>query len=256
MSEAVGSGVTIRNLDKRYGTRRVFDNFSLVAEPGQFVALLGPSGAGKTTLLRCVARLADPDSGEIVAAGHPMHLLRGRALREARRDIGFVFQQFNLVRRRSAVSNVLAGRLGAAPLWRVVTGRYRADDRSAAYAALERVGLLPLAMQRADRLSGGEQQRVAIARALVQRSKILLADEPVASLDPDTAENVLSLLRDIVREHRMTVLCSLHQPLLAHRFADTTCRLEPLAHDERHDHAHHEDLQLTKPPLRPHDPIP
>ena len=251
MSENTSGGVTIRNLDKRYGTRRVFENFSLAAEPGEFVALLGPSGAGKTTLLRCVARLADPDGGEIFAAGHPMHLLLGRALRQARREIGFVFQQFNLVRRRSAIGNVLAGRLGAVPLWRVVAGRYGVEDRKSAHAALERVGLLPLATQRADRLSGGEQQRVAIARALVQRSKILLADEPVASLDPDTAESVLSLLRDIVREHRMTVLCSLHQPLLAHRFADRTCQLETLAH-----HDHHEDLQLTKPLPRPHDPIP
>ena len=248
----MSEGVTIRNLDKRYGGRRVFENFSLAAAPGEFVALLGPSGAGKTTLLRCVARLADPDGGEIVAAGHPMHLLRGRALREARRDIGFVFQQFNLVRRRSAVGNVLAGRLGAAPLWRAVTGRYDADDRKAAHAALDRVGLLRLAAQRADRLSGGEQQRVAIARALVQRSKILLADEPVASLDPDSAVSVLSLLRDIVRERHLTVLCSLHQPPLAHRFADTVVLLDGPAHDG----ADHTDLQLTTPPHRPHDPVP
>jgi phosphonate transport system ATP-binding protein len=219
-------GVHIRDLHKRFGERRVFDGFSLSAEPGEFVALLGPSGAGKTTLLRCVARLADPDAGEIIAAGHPMHRLHGRALRAARRDIGFVFQQFNLVRRRSAIVNVLAGRLAAVPLWRVVLGHYAEDDRKAAYAALERVGLLDHAAQRADQLSGGQQQRVAIARAVVQKSRILLADEPVASLDPESAEGVLTLLRDIVREHRMTVLCSLHQPLLAGRFADTTCLLQ------------------------------
>jgi phosphonate transport system ATP-binding protein len=219
-------GVHIRDLHKRFGERRVFDGFSLSAEPGEFVALLGPSGAGKTTLLRCVARLADPDAGEIIAAGHPMHRLHGRALRAARRDIGFVFQQFNLVRRRSAIVNVLAGRLAAVPLWRVVLGHYAEDDRKAAYAALERVGLLHHAAQRADQLSGGQQQRVAIARAVVQKSRILLADEPVASLDPESAEGVLTLLRDIVREHQMTVLCSLHQPLLAERFADTTCLLQ------------------------------
>jgi phosphonate transport system ATP-binding protein len=190
------------------------------------VALLGPSGAGKTTLLRCVARLTDPDAGEIVAAGHPMHRLHGRALRSARRDIGFVFQQFNLVRRRSAIDNVLGGRLAAVPLWRIVIGQYGIADRRDAYAALERVGLLDHAAQRADQLSGGQQQRVAIARAVVQKSKILLADEPVASLDPDSAEGVLTLLRDIMREHRMTVLCSLHQPLLARRFADSTVLLD------------------------------
>jgi phosphonate transport system ATP-binding protein len=222
----IAGGVHIRDLRKSFGQRQVFDGFSLSAQPGEFVGLLGPSGAGKTTLLRCVARLADPDAGEIVAAGHPMHRLRGRALRSARRDIGFVFQQFNLVRRRSAIGNVLGGRLAAAPLWRIVIGQYGAGDRRDADAALERVGLLDRAAQRADQLSGGQQQRVAIARAVVQKSRILLADEPVASLDPDSAEAVLTLLRDITREHRMTVLCSLHQPLLAARFADTTVLLD------------------------------
>jgi phosphonate transport system ATP-binding protein len=228
-------GVHIRGLRKSFGTRQVVDNFSLSAEPGEFVGLLGPSGAGKTTLLRCIARLCDPDAGKIVAAGHPMHLLRGRALRSARRDIGFVFQGFNLVRRRSAISNVLGGRLAAAPLWRIVIGQYGAADRRDAEAALERVGLSDHATQRADQLSGGQQQRVAIARAVVQKSRILLADEPVASLDPESADGVLTLLRDIAREHRMTVLCSLHQPLLAARFADSTVLLnvfdQPIARD-------------------------
>jgi phosphonate transport system ATP-binding protein len=229
----VQEGIHIHDLRKSFGDRRVFDGLSLSAELGEFVALLGPSGAGKTTLLRCVARLVDPDAGEIIAAGHPMHRLHGRALRTARRDIGFVFQQFNLVRRRSAFVNVLAGRLAAVPLWRVVLGHYGMDDRKGAYAALERVGLLDHAAQRADQLSGGQQQRVAIARALVQKSKLLLADEPVASLDPASAESVLTLLRDIMREHRITVLCSLHQPILAERFADSTRLLEVLAEPDR-----------------------
>jgi phosphonate transport system ATP-binding protein len=228
-------GVHIRDLRKSFGQRRVFDGFSLSAEPGEFVGLLGPSGAGKTTLLRCVARLTDPDAGKIVAAGHSMHRLHGRALRSARRDIGFVFQQFNLVRRRSAIGNVLGGRLAAVPLWRIVLGQYGIADRQDAYAALERVGLLDHAAQRADELSGGQQQRVAIARAVAQRSRILLADEPVASLDPESAEGVLTLLRDITREHRMTVLCSLHQPLLAERFADSTVLLDVLGCSRRAD---------------------
>jgi len=221
-------GLQIRDLEKAYGQRRVLERFSLSAEGGEFVALLGASGAGKTTLLKCVARLIDPDPGEILAAGHAMHRLHGRALRSARRDIGFVFQQFNLVRRRSAFANVLAGRLAAVPLWRVLAGHFPADDRKAAQAALERVGLAGEAWQRADQLSGGQQQRVAIARALVQRTRILLADEPVASLDPDAAAAVLTLLRDVARENRMTVLCSLHQPALAERFADTIRVLESL----------------------------
>jgi phosphonate transport system ATP-binding protein len=214
-------GLHIRDLRKSFGERRVFDGFALSAEPGEFVALLGPSGAGKTTLLRCIARLLDPDAGEIIAAGHPMHRLHGRALRMARREIGFIFQQFNLVRRRSAIGNVLAGRLAAVPLWRVVLGHYPVEDRNAAYAALDRVGLREFTAERADQLSGGQQQRVAIARAIVQKSKLLLADEPVASLDPESAEGVLMLLRDITREREMTVLCSLHQPALAERFCDT-----------------------------------
>jgi phosphonate transport system ATP-binding protein len=213
-------GLHIRDLRKSFGERRVFDGFSLAAAPGEFVGLLGPSGSGKTTLLRCIARLIDPDGGEMIAAGHPMHQLRGHGLRAARRDIAFVFQQFNLVRRRSAMSNVLAGRLAAVPLWRVVLGRYPADNRKTAYAALERVGLLDHAGQRADQLSVGQQQRVAIARALVQKSALLLADEPVASLDPESAEGVLTLLREIAREREMTILCSLHQPALAERFCD------------------------------------
>jgi phosphonate transport system ATP-binding protein len=226
-------GLHIRDLRKGFSKRQVFDGFSLSAQPGEFVALLGPSGAGKTTLLRCIARLLDSDGGEIIAAGHPMHQLRGRWLRAARRDIAFIFQQFNLVRRRSALSNVLAGRLAAVPLWRVVLGSYPANDRRAAYAALERVNLLDQAIQRADQLSGGQQQRVAIARALVQKSKILLADEPVASLDPESAEGVLTLLRDITREREMTILCSLHQPALAERFCDTIRVLQVRGEPER-----------------------
>lgn len=219
-------GLDVRDLCKSYDGRLVLDGFSLRVEPGEFVALLGPSGAGKTTLLRCVARLADPDAGEILLGDHALHRLRGRGLRRARHEIGFVFQQFNLVRRRSALANVLTGRLAEAPLWRVVCGAFAPADRLAACAALDRVGLLHQADQRADSLSGGQQQRVAIARAIVQRSRLMLADEPVASLDPQAAESVLGLLREIAREHDMAVLCSLHQPILADRFADRACRME------------------------------
>ncbi|MDO9441640.1 MAG: phosphonate ABC transporter ATP-binding protein [Beijerinckiaceae bacterium] len=215
----------INDLCKSYGGAPVLDGFSLRVAPGEFVALLGPSGAGKTTLLRCVAGLIAPDSGEIMLGRQPMHLLTGAALRRARHDIGFVFQQFNLVRRRTALGNVLTGRLSDVALWRIVLGRFPDADRRAAFSALERVGLLDQAWQRADSLSGGQQQRVAIARALVQRSRLMLADEPVASLDPAAAESVLSLLREVAREHEMSVLCSLHQPALAERYADRICAI-------------------------------
>jgi phosphonate transport system ATP-binding protein len=219
------AGLHIAGLRKSYGDRQVLKDVCLTIEPGEFVSLLGPSGVGKTTLFRCIARLTKPDSGQIVAAGHAMHALEGRALSRARQEIGIVFQQFNLVRRRSALTNVIGGRLPAIPLWRLVLGAYPVEERRAAFAALERVGLLDHWAQRADRLSGGQQQRVAIARAVVQRSRILLADEPVASLDPDAAEDVLRLCREVSREYCMTVLCSLHQPLLAKRFADRVCVL-------------------------------
>jgi phosphonate transport system ATP-binding protein len=215
----------VRNLRKAFHGERVLDGFSLDVAAGEFVALLGPSGAGKTTLLRCISGLARPDAGEILLGDHAMQRLSGASLRRARREIGFVFQQFNLIGRRSALANVLTGRLPDVALWRVVLGRFPEADRRDAFAALERVGLLPQAWQRADLLSGGQQQRVAIARALVQRSRLLLADEPVASLDPEAAENVLSLIREIAREENMSVLCSLHQPALAARFADRICVL-------------------------------
>jgi len=216
----------VEHLSMSHGGRRVLDGVSLAVAPGEFVALLGPSGAGKTTLFRCISRLAGPDAGEIWAGGAPLHALAGRRLQRARREIGVIFQQFNLVRRLPALDNVLAGRLGRAPLWRVVLRRFAAGDRALARAALGRVGLLEQAAQRADTLSGGQQQRVAIARVLAQESRIVLADEPVASLDPESARLVLGLLRELARERGIAVLCSLHQVELAHEFADRVLRLE------------------------------
>ena len=223
--KGVEGGIVVAGLSKSYGLSLVLDRVSLRVELGEVVALLGPSGAGKTTLLRCLTGLVEPDGGEIAVAGHPIHRLKGRRLAEARRDIGFVFQQFNLVRRRSALANALTGRLATVPLWRIVLGRFPREDRAAALGALDRVGLARHVHQRADRLSGGQQQRVAIARALVQRSRVLLADEPVASLDPETAASILDLLRDVARENRLTVLCSLHQHDLAARYADRSITL-------------------------------
>jgi phosphonate transport system ATP-binding protein len=209
-----------RSLCKSFGARRALLDVSLEIHSGEFVAVLGPSGSGKTTLFRCITRLKETDSGEVFVDGVAIGRLRGAALAEERRKIGVVFQQFNLVRRLSAIDNVLAGRLALTPLWRVLLRQFTAADEARAISALCDVGLADHFDQRADTLSGGQQQRVAIARALAQDSRILLADEPVASLDPETASAVLALLRGLTRRTGLAVLCTLHQPQLAARFAD------------------------------------
>jgi phosphonate transport system ATP-binding protein len=206
-------------LRKSYGGSEALADASIALAPGEFVAVVGPSGSGKTTLFRCLTRLAEPDAGEIYLHGRPLHGLRGRALAGARRDIAVVFQHFNLIRRRSAMANVLAARLGSAPLWRVAAGMFAEEDRRRAQAALNAVGLGAQAAQRADTLSGGQQQRVAIARALAQESRVLLADEPIASLDPDNAVAILALLQSLAQSRGLAILCTLHQPNLAERFA-------------------------------------
>lgn len=209
-------------LTKSFGGRRVLADASLELRPGELVAVLGPSGSGKTTLFRCLTRLIEPDAGSIHIDGHEMLELRGAALARARRKIGVVFQQFNLIRRLTALDNVLAGRLADVPLWRVMVRSFGAEDHRKAVDALTAVGLAMHLDQRADTLSGGQQQRVAIARALAQDSRVILADEPVASLDPETAELILDLLRHLSRSKGIAVLATLHQPDLAARFADRT----------------------------------
>ncbi|MFO1128160.1 MAG: phosphonate ABC transporter ATP-binding protein [Rhodospirillales bacterium] len=217
--------IRVHDLSKRYGEAMVLDRLSLEVAPGEVVALVGRSGAGKTTLFGCISRLVPMDTGEIEVSGQPLHALHGRRLGRARNQIGVIFQQFNLVRRASARDNVLIGRLAQTPTWRVLLRRFRTADRQDALAALDRVGLLAHAGQRADRLSGGQQQRVAIARVLAQHCRVILADEPVASLDPETARHILALLREVAREQGITVICSLHQVEFAGGFADRVVRL-------------------------------
>ena len=212
--------IALDQVHKRFGNTTALDHISLSLRPGEFVGLLGPSGAGKSTLFRCLTALEHPDSGRIRVLGQDIGSLRGAPLRDARRAIGLIFQQFNLIGRMSAIDNVLAGRLGHASTWRVVTRCFSAADRQRALESLDRVGMLDRAYQRADRLSGGQQQRVAIARVLTQCSRIVLADEPVASLDPESADMVLSTLQRIARENGIAVLCSLHQVDLARTYAD------------------------------------
>jgi len=218
--------LSARALSKRYNGRLALDGVAIAIDPGEFVAVLGPSGSGKTTLFRCLTRLTEPDSGQIEIGGKRFDGLRGRALASTRREIGVVFQQFNLVRRLSALDNVLAGRLATTPLWRVAIGAFARHDIERAADALAAVGLKDHLHQRADTLSGGQQQRVAIARALAQESRVLLADEPIASLDPETAVTILTLMRDLARSRGMAILCTLHQPPLATRFADRVLAMQ------------------------------
>ncbi len=206
----------VSGLSKAFAGRVAIEEVSFNVRAREFVALLGPSGAGKTTLFRCMTGLMPPDRGTVTVAGHDVAALRGRA----RRHIGIVFQQFNLVSRLSALDNVLAGRLGYVSTWRGWTRRFERADRLLALECLDRVGLLAQAAQRADTLSGGQQQRVAIARALAQQPDIIVADEPIASLDPNISAGILELLRGICRQDDVSIVCSLHQVHFARQFAD------------------------------------
>ena len=183
----------------------------LVVRPGEFVVVLGRSGAGKTTFLRALNRLVEPTAGSSAWPAASSPAPAPAELREVRRQIGMVFQQFNLVRRAPVIDNVLAGRLGYVRPVASVLGRFPAADRELARACLAQVGLAHLADRRADTLSGGEQQRVAIARALAQRPAVILADEPTASLDPALTSSIMDILRTINREHGLTLVVSQHQ---------------------------------------------
>jgi phosphonate transport system ATP-binding protein len=187
------------------------DGIDLVVRPGEFVVILGRSGAGKTTFLRAINRLVEPTAGVVRVAGRAVTGADAAGLRAARRQIGMVFQQFNLVRRASVLDNVLAGRLGYVPAWPSLLGRFPPADRSRALDCLAQVGLAHLAGRRADTLSGGEQQRVAIARALAQAPAVILADEPTASLDPALTADIMGLLRTINTGQGLTLVVSQHQ---------------------------------------------
>jgi phosphonate transport system ATP-binding protein len=187
------------------------DGVDLTVEPGEFVVIIGRSGAGKTTFLRSINRLVEPTAGTVSVAGQPVTGADARALRDVRRRIGMIFQQFNLVRRASVLDNVLAGRLGYLPTWPSLLGRFPRQDRALALECLSQVGLVDMAERRADTLSGGEQQRVAIARALAQQPSVILGDEPTASLDPHLAASIMDILRRINRDRGLTLVVSQHQ---------------------------------------------
>jgi phosphonate transport system ATP-binding protein len=219
--------LVIDHLTKVYpnGTKAL-DDVTLTVEKGEFVALIGLSGSGKSTLLRCIDRLVEPTSGRIVFDGQDVTAARGGELRRIRRQMGMIFQQFNLVRRTSVFSNALSGRLGYRSSLQTISGRAHRDDVALAFANLERVGILEKTYQRADALSGGQQQRVGIARALMQQPRLMLADEPVASLDPATSHSVMKYLEEINKKDGITVLCSLHFLSLARRYGTRVLALK------------------------------
>ena len=201
------------------------DKVSFEVPAGQFVAVIGLSGSGKSTLLRCINRLIDPTAGKVIWNGQDVTAASDEDLRRIRRKIGMVFQHFNLVHRSSVLTNVLAGRLGYInPAWSLLN-RFPKEDIEKAIHQLERVGIADKASYRADELSGGQQQRVGLARALMQDPEMILADEPVASLDPVLAHSAMQYLEMINKEDKVTVLCSLHFLDLVHRYADRVVAL-------------------------------
>lgn len=216
----------VKNLYKTYdGGVQALKNVSFTVPKGQFLAVIGLSGSGKSTLLRCINRLVPPTSGTILWNGLDVTMANDDEMRKIRRKIGMVFQHFNLVQRSSVLTNVLAGRLGYVnPIWSIIN-RFPKEDIQSAYRQLERVGIADKATHRADELSGGQQQRVGIARAMMQDPDMILADEPVASLDPVLAHSIMQYLEKINREDGVTVLCSLHFLDLVHRYADRAIAL-------------------------------
>jgi len=216
----------VRHLTKIYDDGTVaLRNVNFQVPDGEFLVIIGLSGSGKSTLLRCINRLIDPTEGEILWDGIDLAQLKGEELRKARRKIGMVFQQFNLVKRSSVLTNVLAGRLGYTPSWRSLVGQFSGEDREQAMLVLDRLGILDQAHKRADELSGGQQQRVGVARALMQEPNMLLADEPVASLDPVLAHSILERLERLNQEDEITILCSLHYLDLVQRYATSVIGL-------------------------------
>jgi len=210
----------VKNLTKIYDDGTVaLRNVSFTVEEGDFLIIIGLSGSGKSTLLRCINRLIEPTEGQIIWNGQDITDADATELRKIRRKIGMVFQHFNLVRRSTVMTNVLGGRLGYVSQWPSLLHQFPKKDREKAMAALKRLGIADQARKRADELSGGQQQRVGIARALMQDPEMILADEPVASLDPVLAHSILDHLRDLNQEDDMTILCSLHYLDLIQEYA-------------------------------------
>lgn len=216
----------IKNLTKVYpdGTEAL-KNVSFEVPDGEFLIVIGLSGSGKSTLLRCINRLIDPTEGEIIWNGVDLCKLEGEDLRKARRKIGMIFQNFNLIKRSSVFSNVMSGRLGYSKTLPSMFGRFPKEDIEMGKKVVERLGITTQLHKRADELSGGQQQRVGIARALMQEPELILADEPVASLDPVLAHSILKTLETLNHEDGLTVICSLHYLDLVQRYGTSVVGL-------------------------------
>jgi phosphonate transport system ATP-binding protein len=240
----MSDALVIRDLRKEYRPGvPVLRDVSLAIGGEGMTAVIGPSGTGKSTLIRCINRLVDPTAGQILFGGQDLARLGGRDLRLARRRIGMVFQEYNLVERLSVIENLLCGRLGYVPVWRAWLRRFPAADVARAFDLLDAVGLGDFATRRADALSGGQRQRVGIARALMQDPDLVLADEPTSSLDPKTSVEIMDLLARLARARGAPVIVNIHNVDLARRFADRIIGMAqgaivfdgpPAALEERH----------------------
>jgi phosphonate transport system ATP-binding protein len=216
----------VRGLCAGYSGRQILKGVSFSVEADDFFAIIGPSGAGKSTLIRCVNRLVEPSGGEVIFNGRDIAKVPMQELREVRRNIGMIFQEFNLIERLSVIDNVLTGRLGYTGTLRSLFRAYTKADIEQALKLLDRVGLSEHVDKRADRLSGGQRQRVGIARALIQNPKLLLVDEPTSSLDPKIAREVMGLIREMAREFHIPVLCNIHDVDLACDFCSHVIGLQ------------------------------
>lgn len=212
--------IEFRDVVKTYpGNVKALQGVSCKIEQGEFVAIIGLSGAGKSTFIRCINQMHTITSGEIIVNNENVSLLKGNALRQFRRKIGMVFQSFNLVKRTTVIKNVLTARVAVMPLWKSILGLYTKEDKILALTALDNVGILDKAYLRADTLSGGQAQRVALARCLAQKPDIILADEPVASLDPLTSQQVMEDFVKINQEFNITVVANMHHVDIAKKYA-------------------------------------
>lgn len=217
----------IQNLHKIYNNgTHALKGISFEVKEGEFLVVIGLSGSGKSTLLRCINRLIEPTSGSVKFLGKDITHIKGEELRKIKAQIGMVFQQFNLIKRRSVLSNVLNGKLGSLSTFDTILEKYSDEVYKEAYKCLETVGISEKAKVRADSLSGGQQQRVAIARSLMQSPKLLLADEPVASLDPATSNSVMQYFEKVNKEFGTTVICNLHFLSLVRRYATRVIALK------------------------------
>ena len=213
--------LTLKHLAKSYvAGKPVLTDINLEIAAQGITAIIGPSGTGKSTLIRCINRLVEPSSGEILFDGRDLVKLSRAELRHARRHIGMVFQEYNLVERLTVMENLLSGRLGYVSSWRAWRRKFPPADIRKAFELLDTVGLAGFAHRRADALSGGQRQRVGIARAVMQEPKLLLADEPTSSLDPKTSVEIMDLLAGVGRARNIPVLINMHDVELAKRFAD------------------------------------